>query len=129
MGFEVAHEELAAKKGMTRDELYEIFIKVWRPEKATHGVTVAKEFESASRPLGHTLRSQRKVQHREGGASPRSRLGIPRLPVIKGPPKPVDTSQLYKVFGMNTPAGRALMRAYPPPKEMSPRGGSVQATP
>jgi Ca2+-binding EF-hand superfamily protein len=111
--FEELRDLLAQKRGADHEEIYDALIRTWKPQVRLLNVTKTKEFELGSRPLGSsTPRSPRKPK------TPRRALGVTRLPVIKTP-RSLDNTELYKVFGMNTPAGRALLRCYPP-KE-SPR--------
>lgn len=120
--FEEVRDLLAEKRGEDLESVYEALIKVWKPKVDLHNVTQIKAFKLASEPLGRTNSTPR-TPGRQGkprdGMTPRKYTGSTRLPAIKGLPKKVDNSELYKVFGMNSPAGRALLRAYPP-KE-SPR--------
>lgn len=117
--FDEVRQQMAEKKGITLEAIYDTLIKVWRPPAHRNKVTVTREFTLASRPLGEisgTPRSNttpRRPKSKDGSTPRRYLPGIVRLPVIKNP-QPVDNSELWKVFGFNSPAGRALMRAYPP---------------
>lgn len=105
-GFELALRLIAETKGISKDEMRDIVLESQRPVLQ-----------------GTKAEANRFHDGGKAAAAPKAKRTKPKVRVmteaeLKQDSLPVDNTELWKKFGIDTPAGRTLKKLYAPPEKM-----------
>mmetsp|Transcript_86044 Transcript_86044/g.151970 ORF Transcript_86044/g.151970 Transcript_86044/m.151970 type:complete len:385 (+) Transcript_86044:48-1202(+) len=110
--FEIALELLADKKGVPLEQVRAAVLKAERPARRNLEVTDDEVLRLCRLPAKPAFRKMAEISMKQ-----RSLLAVP-VDISQAPP---DNTDLWKVFGGATPAGKALKHIYSPRDTYTPR--------